>query len=105
MEDYINHFYFPKKKSLINEKDNVPGEQSDDSDNEMDESKVDIEKIRKSLILKKYSDYCEESYNLQSEKRSFYYYKQWIWMQFPWISMSLNNHFSQLIEKCMKIPT
>lgn len=72
----------------------------------MDENKLDFDKIKKGLFLKRYSDYCEEEYHKSSsQKRSFYYYKQWIWMQFPWICQSLNNNYSELIQKCMKSPT
>ena len=33
---------------------------------------------------------------------SFYYYKRWIWMIFPWVCMSVNKKqtFSDLISKC-----
>ena len=35
-------------------------------------------------------------------KGSFYYYKRWIWMIFPWVCMSVNKKqtFSELISKC-----
>jgi len=33
---------------------------------------------------------------------TFYYYKRWIWMIFPWICLSVNKQqtFSDLISKC-----
>lgn len=35
-------------------------------------------------------------------KPSFYYYKRWVWMIFPWICLSINKKqtFSDLISKC-----
>jgi hypothetical protein len=34
--------------------------------------------------------------------RTFYYYKRWVWMIFPWICLSVNKQqtFSELIAKC-----
>lgn len=37
-----------------------------------------------------------------ARKPSFYYYKRWLWMMFPWVCMSVNKKqtFSELINKC-----
>lgn len=93
MQEFLDEFYTTRKKQLINKKDHLLEEDSDDSQDELEESKtdfivdrIDIEKIKKGLLLKKYNDYSEEIYHRFNQKRSFYYYKQWIWMQFPWIS-------------------
>ena len=34
---------------------------------------------------------------------SLYYYKRWIWIQFPWVCISLNNNYSTTPELCKKI--
>ena len=31
-------------------------------------------------------------------KPSLYYYKRWIWIQFPWVCISLNNNYSSTPE-------
>lgn len=31
----------------------------------------------------------------------FYYYKQWIWLQFPWICQTVKNNYSQMIKQCI----
>jgi hypothetical protein len=36
-------------------------------------------------------------------KPSLYYYKRWIWIQFPWVCISLNNNYSTTPELCKKI--
>lgn len=36
----------------------------------------------------------KENYRLREIKPSLYYYKRWIWIQFPWICISLNNNYS-----------
>jgi hypothetical protein len=36
-------------------------------------------------------------------KPSLYYYKRWIWIQFPWICISLNNNYSTTPELRKKI--
>ena len=96
MEPYINEYYTLKKKYLMNKKENLLDEDSDDSGTEIDENKIESEKekIKKDLLLKKFSDYSEEVYHRKSQQRTFYYYKQWIWMQFPWICQSLKNDYS-----------
>ena len=58
------------------------------------EDKISFQKIKDKLMLKKFSDYGEEEYHRLGEKKTYYYYKQWIWMQFPWISQSILNNFS-----------
>jgi hypothetical protein len=34
-----------------------------------------------------------------------YYYKRWIWMQFPWVCMSLRCDFSERMRRCSTSPT
>lgn len=38
---------------------------------------------------------------------SFYYYKRWIWIMFPWVCMSISNelNFSEVISKCYSSAT
>lgn len=40
----------------------------------------------------------KENYRLREVKPSLYYYKRWIWIQFPWICISLNNNYSTTPE-------
>lgn len=55
--------------------------------------------------LLSYSQFEEEKYYLSLQEPKYYYYKQWLWIQFPWISMSLNEDYSKLIRKCIKSST
>ena len=41
MEPYINEYYTLKKKYLMNKKDKLLDEDSDDSDTEIDENKIE----------------------------------------------------------------
>ena len=36
-------------------------------------------------------------------KPTLYYYKRWIWIQFPWVCISLSNNYSTTPELCKKI--
>ncbi len=36
-------------------------------------------------------------------KPCLYYYKRWIWIQFPWVCISLINNYSTTPELCKKI--
>lgn len=36
-------------------------------------------------------------------KPSLYYYKRWIWIQFPWVCISLNNNYSNTPEFCGQV--
>jgi len=36
----------------------------------------------------------KDNYRLKEIKPSLYYYKRWIWIQFPWVCISLNNNYS-----------
>jgi hypothetical protein len=44
-----------------------------------------------------------ENYRMRHIKPSLYYYKRWIWIQFPWVCISLNNNYSTTPELCKKI--
>lgn len=44
-----------------------------------------------------------ENYRLREVKPTLYYYKRWIWIQFPWICISLNNNYSTTPELRKKI--
>lgn len=52
-----------------------------------------------------YPQYEEEKYHLNFTEPKNYYYKQWLWVQFPWISLSLDHDYSRLIKKCIKSST
>ena len=38
-------------------------------------------------------------------KPSLYYYKRWVWIQFPWACISLHNNYSQTPELCLTSAT
>lgn len=38
-------------------------------------------------------------------KPLYYYYKRWIWMMFPWVCISVNLSFSDIMEACFKSAT
>ena len=40
----------------------------------------------------------KDNYRLRQIKPSLYYYKRWIWIQFPWICISLHNNYSTTPE-------
>ena len=39
-----------------------------------------------------------ENYRMRPIKPTLYYYKRWIWIQFPWVCISLHNNYSQTPE-------
>ena len=45
----------------------------------------------------------KENYRLREVKPSLYYYKRWIWIQFPWVCISINNNYSTTPELRKKI--
>jgi hypothetical protein len=45
----------------------------------------------------------KDNYRLKEIKPSLYYYKRWIWIQFPWVCISLNNSYSTTPELRKKI--
>lgn len=45
----------------------------------------------------------KDNYRLKEIKPSLYYYKRWIWIQFPWVCISLNNNYSTTPELRRKI--
>lgn len=40
---------------------------------------------------------------MKTVKPSLYYYKRWIWIQFPWVCTSLNNNYSKAPEFCKQL--
>ena len=66
---------------------------------------LNLEKIKESLLLKEFNEHREETYYIESEDPKYYYYKQWMWVQFPWIGQSIKENYSDLINKCLKSPT
>ena len=38
---------------------------------------------------------------MAGESVNNYYYKQWIWLQFPWICQTVKHNYSELIKKCI----
>lgn len=45
----------------------------------------------------------KENYKMKHIKPSLYYYKRWIWIQFPWVCISLNNNYSVAPEFCKQL--
>mmetsp|Transcript_37966 Transcript_37966/g.33998 ORF Transcript_37966/g.33998 Transcript_37966/m.33998 type:complete len:171 (+) Transcript_37966:871-1383(+) len=36
---------------------------------------------------------------------TFYYYKRWLWLMFPWICLSFKNNYSKIITECFSSAT
>ena len=47
----------------------------------------------------------KENFNTSEVKPSLYYYKRWIWIQFPWACISLHNNYSKTPELCLTSAT
>jgi len=39
------------------------------------------------------------------EKPTFYYYKRWLWMMFPWVCLSYKSNYSKIVFECFSSPT
>ena len=50
-------------------------------------------------VAKRTNEYTDDSDPL------FYYYKRWVWIMFPWVCLSVNLSFSDIMEACFKSPT
>ena len=94
----------PLKKASYKEKELTF--EADDSDNEEEERgerefRVDIEQMRTSFILKHFREYLEETYHKTGEELQYYYYKQWIWLQFPWLCQTVKHAYSSMLKECL----
>jgi hypothetical protein len=47
----------------------------------------------------------KETYNITDVTPALYYYKRWIWIQFPWACISLQNDYSKTPELCLTSAT
>ena len=47
----------------------------------------------------------KETYSSSDVSPSLYYYKRWIWIQFPWACISLQNDYSKTPELCLTSAT
>jgi hypothetical protein len=47
----------------------------------------------------------EEEFQLNQKPPTNYYYKRWIWMQFPWVCMTMKCDYSDRLRKCFTSPT
>ena len=103
MHPFIKEYCRFKKKYKA--KKEVLDEDSDCSDSGFDERKNNFIRIKNEILLKNYKEFHEEEYHRCGDQKSFYYYKQWIWLQFPWISQSIHHDFSSEISHCLKSPT
>jgi hypothetical protein len=52
-------------------------------------------------LLKQLRVYLEETYHKAGEEVQFYYYKQWIWLQFPWICQTVRHIYSTMLKECL----
>ena len=46
-----------------------------------------------------------EHYDLSDRVPTNYYYKRWIWVQFPWACLSLKCDYSNKMQKCFSSAT
>ena len=68
------------------------------------------ERYQKRISLHRETDFTtpkfkEVEFVPSDRKTLFYYYKRWIWIMFPWVCISVNLNFSQIIEACYKSAT
>ncbi len=52
-----------------------------------------------------YAKTVEEEFELNQKPPTNYYYKRWIWMQFPWVCMTMKSDYSDKLRKCFTSPT
>ena len=43
--------------------------------------------------------------HLNEDQPTFYYYKRWLWMMFPWVCLSYKSNYSRIIFECFSSPT
>lgn len=43
----------------------------------------------------------KEALTMKEEKSIFYYYKRWIWVQFPWCTIDVYSNLSKIMEMSM----
>ncbi len=46
-----------------------------------------------------------EHYNVSERVPTNYYYKRWLWVQFPWACLSLKCDYSMKMKKCFSSAT
>lgn len=68
---------------------------------EKDKSKPEDFKDLKNL----YAKTVVEEFELNQKPPTNYYYKRWIWMQFPWVCMTMKCDYSDKLRKCFTSPT
>lgn len=65
----------------------------------LDENEIDDEEDTKNGKKEKQPEFklmrLKENFSTIEVKPSLYYYKRWIWIQFPWACISLHNNYSQ----------
>lgn len=112
MRDYLKKYYTNENvrakesgtsKMLMNDEDSDDENEAEAYDGKQIES--EIERIKDCLILKGFNEYREDNYHKSGEEQKYYYYKQWLWLQFPWIGQSINSDYSKLIQECITSPT
>jgi hypothetical protein len=52
-----------------------------------------------------YSKLARTDFELQIPYPENYYYKRWIWLQFPWVCLSLRLNYSKTMKRCFKSAT
>ena len=70
---------------------------------EKDKEKSKFEDLPDLKML--YTKTVEEEFELNQKPPTNYYYKRWIWMQFPWVCMTMKCDYSDKLRKCFTSPT
>lgn len=47
------------------------------------------------------NDKNREIFSVKEEKQIYYYYKRWIWVQFPWCTIDVYSNLSNIMEMSM----
>lgn len=72
---------------------------------ENDEESLDQRHFRKEKPADVKLARIRETYSTADVKPTLYYYKRWIWIQFPWACISLQNDYSKTPELCLTSAT
>ena len=123
---FREHYYteikgFLEKVSLEKEPeepqtlDNDKEYEYDDSDEEVESNNLvaKIKNIQKDKskpedfkdLKNLYAKTVVEEFELNQKPPTNYYYKRWIWMQFPWVCMTMKCDYSDKLRKCFTSPT
>ena len=114
---FLEYFNIMINEKKIKKNFNVDPNENNKADFEVDDKQIEEEKFGKEGKMEILKVETNKSFNkdvsqqiiddidqtIEPERQgSFYYYKRWIWMIFPWVCMSVSKKqtFSELIAKC-----